>query len=198
MIGYDWLSFFFCRTRILQGQWLRDPHRRHCCDCSHTYKGRCSVAAHKLIIGHHVLSTWPWCVYLFISPQYGNNYLTFDIVSMVPYDRKLIDTSLLSMQQVMNRLEKYFLIFHFNFRVLYKCFTTLLLQQQNFEFTSSKIRSVSCFVRVFREGDVIYMTEKLYIYYFIFHIYTVNFTQQVRRWRSILGICRQSEEILRI
>ena len=32
--------------------------------------------------------------------QYGNNYLTFDIVSLVPYDRKLIDTSILSPQQV--------------------------------------------------------------------------------------------------
>lgn len=140
---YWFIDFIFCRTRILQGQWLRDPHRRHCCDCSHTYKGRCSIAAHKLIIGDHVLSTWPWCFYLFILPQYGNNYLTFDIVSLVPYDRKLIDTSLLSTQQVMNHLQtcnckklwifnftEVFLIFHFNFRVLYKCFPTLLLQQQ--------------------------------------------------------------------
>lgn len=32
--------------------------------------------------------------------QYGNNYLTFDTVSLVPYDRKLIDMSLLSSEQV--------------------------------------------------------------------------------------------------
>ncbi|KAJ0049786.1 hypothetical protein NL108_003553 [Boleophthalmus pectinirostris] len=32
--------------------------------------------------------------------KFGNNYLTFEIVSLVPYDRKLIDTSLLSPQQL--------------------------------------------------------------------------------------------------
>uniref|UniRef100_A0A672YGY3 X-prolyl aminopeptidase (aminopeptidase P) 2, membrane-bound n=1 Tax=Sphaeramia orbicularis TaxID=375764 RepID=A0A672YGY3_9TELE len=32
--------------------------------------------------------------------KYGNNYLTFDTVSLVPYDKKLIDTSLLSSEQV--------------------------------------------------------------------------------------------------
>ncbi|XP_041652750.1 xaa-Pro aminopeptidase 2 [Cheilinus undulatus] len=32
--------------------------------------------------------------------KYGHNYLTFDTVSLVPYDRKLIDTSLLSSQQL--------------------------------------------------------------------------------------------------
>nr|XP_057931369.1 xaa-Pro aminopeptidase 2 isoform X2 [Doryrhamphus excisus] len=32
--------------------------------------------------------------------KYGHNYLTFDTVSLVPYDRKLIDTSLLSSVQV--------------------------------------------------------------------------------------------------
>ncbi|XP_056142585.1 xaa-Pro aminopeptidase 2 isoform X2 [Lampris incognitus] len=32
--------------------------------------------------------------------KYGNNYLTFETVSLVPYDRKLIDTSLLSPQQL--------------------------------------------------------------------------------------------------
>lgn len=37
---------------------------------------------------------------LFLFPQYGHNYLTFDTVSLVPYDRKLIDTSLLSPAQV--------------------------------------------------------------------------------------------------
>ncbi|XP_055368480.1 xaa-Pro aminopeptidase 2 isoform X2 [Betta splendens] len=31
--------------------------------------------------------------------KYGHNYLTFDTVSLVPYDRKLIDTALLSSQQ---------------------------------------------------------------------------------------------------
>ncbi|XP_024139805.1 xaa-Pro aminopeptidase 2 isoform X1 [Oryzias melastigma] len=31
--------------------------------------------------------------------KYGNNYLTFDTVSLVPYDRKLIDISLLSTEQ---------------------------------------------------------------------------------------------------
>ncbi|XP_026991885.1 xaa-Pro aminopeptidase 2 [Tachysurus fulvidraco] len=32
--------------------------------------------------------------------KYGNNYLTFDTVSLVPYDRKLIDTSILSPEQL--------------------------------------------------------------------------------------------------
>lgn len=32
--------------------------------------------------------------------KYGNSYLSFDTVSLVPYDRKLIDTSLLSPQQL--------------------------------------------------------------------------------------------------
>uniref|UniRef100_A0A672YH02 X-prolyl aminopeptidase (aminopeptidase P) 2, membrane-bound n=1 Tax=Sphaeramia orbicularis TaxID=375764 RepID=A0A672YH02_9TELE len=32
--------------------------------------------------------------------KYGNNYLTFDTVSLVPYDKKLIDTSLLSSEQL--------------------------------------------------------------------------------------------------
>uniref|UniRef100_A0A667ZSE0 Xaa-Pro aminopeptidase 2 n=1 Tax=Myripristis murdjan TaxID=586833 RepID=A0A667ZSE0_9TELE len=32
--------------------------------------------------------------------KYGNNYVTFDTVSLVPYDRKLIDTSLLSNEQL--------------------------------------------------------------------------------------------------
>ncbi|XP_076005188.1 xaa-Pro aminopeptidase 2 [Genypterus blacodes] len=32
--------------------------------------------------------------------KYGNNYMTFDTVSLVPYDRKLIDTSLLSSEQL--------------------------------------------------------------------------------------------------
>ncbi|CAN9515146.1 unnamed protein product [Ophioblennius macclurei] len=32
--------------------------------------------------------------------RYGHNYLTFDTVSLVPYDRKLIDTSLLSPEQL--------------------------------------------------------------------------------------------------
>lgn len=39
---------------------------------------------------------------MFPLPQYGHNYLTFDTVSLVPYDRKLIDTSLLSSEQVRN------------------------------------------------------------------------------------------------
>uniref|UniRef100_A0AAZ3QNK8 X-prolyl aminopeptidase (aminopeptidase P) 2, membrane-bound n=1 Tax=Oncorhynchus tshawytscha TaxID=74940 RepID=A0AAZ3QNK8_ONCTS len=34
--------------------------------------------------------------------KYGHNYLTFETVSLVPYDRKLIDTSLMSPQQVRN------------------------------------------------------------------------------------------------
>lgn len=37
---------------------------------------------------------------VFSSPQYGHNYVTFDTVSLVPYDRKLIDTTLLSSEQV--------------------------------------------------------------------------------------------------
>lgn len=41
-------------------------------------------------------------VNVFPLPQYGHNYLTFDTVSLVPYDRKLIDTSLLSSEQVRN------------------------------------------------------------------------------------------------
>ncbi|KAM3612458.1 uncharacterized protein V6R79_008533 [Siganus canaliculatus] len=39
--------------------------------------------------------------------KYGNNYLTFDTVSLVPYDRKLIDTSLLSSVQL-QWLNKYY------------------------------------------------------------------------------------------
>lgn len=39
--------------------------------------------------------------------KYGNNYLTFDTVSLVPYDRKLIDTSLLSSEQL-QWLNKYY------------------------------------------------------------------------------------------
>lgn len=39
--------------------------------------------------------------------KYGNNYLTFETVSLVPYDRKLIDTSLLSSEQL-NWLNKYY------------------------------------------------------------------------------------------
>ncbi|XP_063045412.1 xaa-Pro aminopeptidase 2 [Engraulis encrasicolus] len=35
-----------------------------------------------------------------IKTKYGNNFLTFDIVSLVPYDNKLINTSLLSPQQL--------------------------------------------------------------------------------------------------
>uniref|UniRef100_A0A8C5HAP8 Xaa-Pro aminopeptidase 2 n=1 Tax=Gouania willdenowi TaxID=441366 RepID=A0A8C5HAP8_GOUWI len=35
-----------------------------------------------------------------VDTKYGHNYLTFDTVSLVPYDRKLIDTSLLSSEQV--------------------------------------------------------------------------------------------------
>uniref|UniRef100_A0A672JEA9 X-prolyl aminopeptidase (aminopeptidase P) 2, membrane-bound n=1 Tax=Salarias fasciatus TaxID=181472 RepID=A0A672JEA9_SALFA len=35
-----------------------------------------------------------------VTVPYGNNYLTFDTVSLVPYDRKLIDTSLLSSEQI--------------------------------------------------------------------------------------------------
>ncbi|KAJ8398009.1 hypothetical protein AAFF_G00433560 [Aldrovandia affinis] len=32
--------------------------------------------------------------------KYGHNYMTFEIVSLVPYDRKLIDTSIMSPQQL--------------------------------------------------------------------------------------------------
>uniref|UniRef100_UPI003AAA7E23 xaa-Pro aminopeptidase 2 n=1 Tax=Centroberyx gerrardi TaxID=166262 RepID=UPI003AAA7E23 len=35
-----------------------------------------------------------------VQTKYSNNYLTFDTVSLVPYDRKLIDTSLLSAEQL--------------------------------------------------------------------------------------------------
>uniref|UniRef100_A0A8D0A7G3 X-prolyl aminopeptidase (aminopeptidase P) 2, membrane-bound n=1 Tax=Sander lucioperca TaxID=283035 RepID=A0A8D0A7G3_SANLU len=35
-----------------------------------------------------------------VHTKYGHNYLTFDTVSLVPYDRKLIDTSLLSSEQL--------------------------------------------------------------------------------------------------
>uniref|UniRef100_A0A8C5HAI2 Xaa-Pro aminopeptidase 2 n=1 Tax=Gouania willdenowi TaxID=441366 RepID=A0A8C5HAI2_GOUWI len=35
-----------------------------------------------------------------VDTKYGHNYLTFDTVSLVPYDRKLIDTSLLSSEQL--------------------------------------------------------------------------------------------------
>uniref|UniRef100_UPI0037E7BAA8 xaa-Pro aminopeptidase 2 n=1 Tax=Semicossyphus pulcher TaxID=241346 RepID=UPI0037E7BAA8 len=36
-----------------------------------------------------------------VQTKYGHNYLTFDTVSLVPYDRKLVDTSLLSSQQLL-------------------------------------------------------------------------------------------------
>ncbi|XP_070692654.1 xaa-Pro aminopeptidase 2 [Pempheris klunzingeri] len=39
--------------------------------------------------------------------KYGHNYLTFDTVSLVPYDRKLIDTSLLNSEQI-QWLNKYY------------------------------------------------------------------------------------------
>uniref|UniRef100_A0A8C1QKQ6 X-prolyl aminopeptidase (aminopeptidase P) 2, membrane-bound n=1 Tax=Cyprinus carpio TaxID=7962 RepID=A0A8C1QKQ6_CYPCA len=39
--------------------------------------------------------------------KYGNNYLTFETVSLVPYDRKLINTSLLSPEQL-HWLNKYY------------------------------------------------------------------------------------------
>ncbi|XP_063350715.1 xaa-Pro aminopeptidase 2 [Pelmatolapia mariae] len=42
-----------------------------------------------------------------VQTKYGNNYLTFDTVSLVPYDRKLIDTSLLSSEQL-HWLNKYY------------------------------------------------------------------------------------------
>ncbi|KAM9356538.1 xaa-Pro aminopeptidase 2 [Symphorus nematophorus] len=42
-----------------------------------------------------------------IQTKYGHNYLTFDTVSLVPYDRKLIDTSLLSSEQL-QWLNKYY------------------------------------------------------------------------------------------
>ena len=38
--------------------------------------------------------------YLTCAPQYPGTYLTFEVVSLVPYDRKLIDVSLLSPEQV--------------------------------------------------------------------------------------------------
>ncbi|XP_072252503.1 xaa-Pro aminopeptidase 2 [Leuresthes tenuis] len=41
------------------------------------------------------------------NTKYGHNYLTFDTVSLVPYDRKLIDTSLLSSEQL-QWLNKYY------------------------------------------------------------------------------------------
>lgn len=59
----------------------------------------------------------------FSFPQHGNNYVTFDTVSLVPYDRKLIDTSLLSPEQVRNSLYNRLLIeklleIHHNFFLL--------------------------------------------------------------------------------
>ncbi|XP_070769429.1 xaa-Pro aminopeptidase 2 [Enoplosus armatus] len=42
-----------------------------------------------------------------VHTKYGHNYLTFDTVSLVPYDRKLIDTSLLSSEQL-QWLNKYY------------------------------------------------------------------------------------------
>ncbi|KAM8909807.1 xaa-Pro aminopeptidase 2 isoform 2-T2 [Spinachia spinachia] len=37
-----------------------------------------------------------------VNTKYGHNYVTFDTVSLVPYDRKLIDTTLLSSEQDQN------------------------------------------------------------------------------------------------
>ncbi|KAI3351142.1 hypothetical protein L3Q82_005700 [Scortum barcoo] len=42
-----------------------------------------------------------------VTTKYGHNYLTFDTVSLVPYDRKLIDISLLSTEQI-QWLNKYY------------------------------------------------------------------------------------------
>uniref|UniRef100_A0AAY4BZC4 Xaa-Pro aminopeptidase 2 n=1 Tax=Denticeps clupeoides TaxID=299321 RepID=A0AAY4BZC4_9TELE len=42
-----------------------------------------------------------------VETKYGNNFLTFDTVSLVPYDRKLIDTSILSLQQL-QWLDRYY------------------------------------------------------------------------------------------
>ncbi|XP_038556064.1 xaa-Pro aminopeptidase 2 [Micropterus salmoides] len=42
-----------------------------------------------------------------VHTKYGHNYLTFETVSLVPYDRKLIDTSLLSSEQL-QWLNKYY------------------------------------------------------------------------------------------
>uniref|UniRef100_A0A8C2WNP9 X-prolyl aminopeptidase (aminopeptidase P) 2, membrane-bound n=1 Tax=Cyclopterus lumpus TaxID=8103 RepID=A0A8C2WNP9_CYCLU len=42
-----------------------------------------------------------------VHTKYGHNYLTFDTVSLVPYDRKLIDTTLLSSEQL-QWLNKYY------------------------------------------------------------------------------------------
>ncbi|KAM6923381.1 xaa-Pro aminopeptidase 2 [Xenentodon cancila] len=42
-----------------------------------------------------------------VHTKYGHNYLMFDTVSLVPYDRKLIDTSLLSSEQL-QWLNKYY------------------------------------------------------------------------------------------
>uniref|UniRef100_A0A7N8Y0G3 X-prolyl aminopeptidase (aminopeptidase P) 2, membrane-bound n=1 Tax=Mastacembelus armatus TaxID=205130 RepID=A0A7N8Y0G3_9TELE len=42
-----------------------------------------------------------------VQTKYGQDYLTFDTVSLVPYDRKLIDTSLLSSEQL-QWLNKYY------------------------------------------------------------------------------------------
>uniref|UniRef100_A0A8D3D4Q4 X-prolyl aminopeptidase (aminopeptidase P) 2, membrane-bound n=1 Tax=Scophthalmus maximus TaxID=52904 RepID=A0A8D3D4Q4_SCOMX len=42
-----------------------------------------------------------------VQTKYGHNFLTFDTVSLVPYDRKLIDTSLLSSEQL-QWLNKYY------------------------------------------------------------------------------------------
>lgn len=69
---------------------------------------------------------------------------------------------------------------------------------KKFEFTSSKIRSVSCFVRVFREGDVIYMTEKAlysllsYLSYLHCEFYTTGLTEKVNfgYLQTVRGIIR--------
>ncbi|XP_041931147.1 xaa-Pro aminopeptidase 2 [Alosa sapidissima] len=42
-----------------------------------------------------------------VQTPYGNNFLTFDTVSLVPYDRKLIDTSIMSPQQL-QWLDRYY------------------------------------------------------------------------------------------
>ncbi|XP_022615614.1 xaa-Pro aminopeptidase 2 isoform X1 [Seriola dumerili] len=42
-----------------------------------------------------------------VQTKYGHNFLTFDTVSLVPYDKKLIDTSLLSSEQL-QWLNKYY------------------------------------------------------------------------------------------
>ncbi|MEQ2291076.1 hypothetical protein AMECASPLE_009759 [Ameca splendens] len=53
-----------------------------------------------VILHHHMFFIVTFSLMDLSVYQYGHNFLTFDTVSLVPYDRKLVDTLLLSSKQL--------------------------------------------------------------------------------------------------